>query len=613
MTSPRGVVELQAARERAEAPPRRRRGRLPVQGSRARSTSTTPTSSSGASGWSPRWSRALAGAPLLGIVGPSGSGKSSALRAACCRRSREGVLPGSERLGGRAAAPGEHPLARARAGDRRGAAGRPAGRRGRPVRGGLHRLPRRGGADRVRRRARRGRARPAPPRARADRAARGLLRPLREPTRSCRACSAPTTSWSARCAATSCAARSSCPRGAPACSVEPELVDALIADVEGEPGALPLLSTSLLELWQQRDGRRLRMRAYEQAGGVRGAVARLAERAYERLDARAAARRARAMLLRLAGAGEGDAVVRRRVPLAELERATASPTCSTCSPTSRLRDGRRGRGRGRPRGAAARVAAAARLARGGRRGPPPAPPAAASPRASGTPAGATPASSTAARGSPPRSTGRPTTTPSSTPPSASSSTRAGPRASARSAACAPSWRASPRCSCSPWSPASSRSTSAAARATQATAADAQRLGLARRSSRTTSTARCCSRARASRSTTGADARQPARRADQEPGRDRRHARRRRAHLGARAQPRRAHARRGRPGRQRLPVRHAVAAARRAAPDVHPGDWSIVELAYSPDGRRLAIAARQRRRATSSRSWTRARAASGPRL
>ena len=33
--------------------------------------------------------------------------------------------------------------------------------------------------------------------------------------------------------------------------VEPELVDALVADVEGEPGALPLLSTSLLELWQR--------------------------------------------------------------------------------------------------------------------------------------------------------------------------------------------------------------------------------------------------------------------------------------------------------------------------------------------------------------------------
>ena len=34
--------------------------------------------------------------------------------------------------------------------------------------------------------------------------------------------------------------------------VEPELADALVDDVEGEPGALPLLSTALLELWQKR-------------------------------------------------------------------------------------------------------------------------------------------------------------------------------------------------------------------------------------------------------------------------------------------------------------------------------------------------------------------------
>ena len=99
--------------------------------------------------------------------------------------------------------------------------------------------------------------------------------------------------------------------------VEPELTDALIADVEGEPGALPLMSTSLLELWQRRDGRRLRMSAYEQVGGVDGAVARLAERTYARLDP---AQRdiARRILMRSVGEGEGDAVVRRRVAFDEL-------------------------------------------------------------------------------------------------------------------------------------------------------------------------------------------------------------------------------------------------------------------------------------------------------
>jgi hypothetical protein len=40
------------------------------------------------------------------------------------------------------------------------------------------------------------------------------------------------------------------PAGRVGLRVEPELVDALVDDVEGEPGALPLLSTALLELWQ---------------------------------------------------------------------------------------------------------------------------------------------------------------------------------------------------------------------------------------------------------------------------------------------------------------------------------------------------------------------------
>jgi WD40 repeat protein/DNA-binding SARP family transcriptional activator len=102
--------------------------------------------------------------------------------------------------------------------------------------------------------------------------------------------------------------------------VEQRLVSALVGDVAGEPGGLPLLSAALVELWQHRDGRTLRHRAYGQSGGVKGAVARLAEDAYQRLseDER---RRARPMLLRLAGADEeqAEAFVRRRVSLDELE------------------------------------------------------------------------------------------------------------------------------------------------------------------------------------------------------------------------------------------------------------------------------------------------------
>ena len=37
--------------------------------------------------------------------------------------------------------------------------------------------------------------------------------------------------------------------------IEPGLVDLLVRDCEGEPGALPLLSHALAETWQRRDGR----------------------------------------------------------------------------------------------------------------------------------------------------------------------------------------------------------------------------------------------------------------------------------------------------------------------------------------------------------------------
>jgi WD40 repeat protein/DNA-binding SARP family transcriptional activator/type II secretory pathway predicted ATPase ExeA len=99
--------------------------------------------------------------------------------------------------------------------------------------------------------------------------------------------------------------------------LERGLADAMVAEVAEEPGGLPLLSCALLESWQHRRGRTLTLAAYQQAGGVHGAVARLAERAWLALDSQDQAV-ARRILLRLAGPGEGEAVVRRRVPLDEV-------------------------------------------------------------------------------------------------------------------------------------------------------------------------------------------------------------------------------------------------------------------------------------------------------
>ena len=91
----------------------------------------------------------------------------------------------------------------------------------------------------------------------------------------------------------------------------------ILADVVGQPGALPLLEYLLLELWQRRRGSFLTLEAYEAAGGVGGALANRANEVYGGLDAgqRDVARR---VLLRLTQPGEGTDDTRRRAEIAEL-------------------------------------------------------------------------------------------------------------------------------------------------------------------------------------------------------------------------------------------------------------------------------------------------------
>ena len=108
------------------------------------------------------------------------------------------------------------------------------------------------------------------------------------------------------------------PAGRVGLHVESELADALVDDVEGEPGALPLLSTALLELWQKRHDNALTLAAYRESGGVHGAVARMAEGTYARIPDEHR-QLVRAVMLRLVGEGESHESVRRRAPLAELD------------------------------------------------------------------------------------------------------------------------------------------------------------------------------------------------------------------------------------------------------------------------------------------------------
>ncbi len=105
--------------------------------------------------------------------------------------------------------------------------------------------------------------------------------------------------------------------------VESKLTNALVADVEAQPGPLPLLSTALLELWQHRSGRRLTYVAYERTGGVSGAVARLAEGAFRELDPEAQ-RVAHDVMMRLV-VDTGSEVERRPVARSEFAGEDVAP------------------------------------------------------------------------------------------------------------------------------------------------------------------------------------------------------------------------------------------------------------------------------------------------
>ena len=95
--------------------------------------------------------------------------------------------------------------------------------------------------------------------------------------------------------------------------VEPGLVDLLLREVEGEPGALPLLSHALRETWAHREGRTLTVEGYLATGGIRGAVARTADEVWESLGPDKQ-RVTRDLMLRLVGTGDSGEPVRHRVP-----------------------------------------------------------------------------------------------------------------------------------------------------------------------------------------------------------------------------------------------------------------------------------------------------------
>jgi WD40 repeat protein/energy-coupling factor transporter ATP-binding protein EcfA2 len=111
--------------------------------------------------------------------------------------------------------------------------------------------------------------------------------------------------------------------------IEPGLVEVLLRDLgvtqRGDrAGRLPLLAHALRATWQQRRGLLLAVDGYQATGGIERAIATTADRAYDSLEA-AAQEAARAMFLRLVAIGNAGNDTRRRLGRADLLRDFDEP------------------------------------------------------------------------------------------------------------------------------------------------------------------------------------------------------------------------------------------------------------------------------------------------
>ncbi|MCF6473553.1 hypothetical protein FAF44_34980 [Nonomuraea sp. MG754425] len=99
--------------------------------------------------------------------------------------------------------------------------------------------------------------------------------------------------------------------------VERALTARIIDEVDGEPGGLPLMSHALLETWRRRSGKALTIAAYESTGGIHAAIARTCEACYAELTPQQREQLPH-LLLRLVEPGHDTPDTRRPVGRTEL-------------------------------------------------------------------------------------------------------------------------------------------------------------------------------------------------------------------------------------------------------------------------------------------------------
>ena len=98
---------------------------------------------------------------------------------------------------------------------------------------------------------------------------------------------------------------------------ETGLVDLILEQAGDEPGHLPLLEFVLRQLWGDRRGGELHHDAYKAIGQLEGAIAKKAESLYLKCS-KEERRKIQQIFLRLVRPGEGEADTRRRATLAEM-------------------------------------------------------------------------------------------------------------------------------------------------------------------------------------------------------------------------------------------------------------------------------------------------------
>ena len=100
--------------------------------------------------------------------------------------------------------------------------------------------------------------------------------------------------------------------------IDAGVVTAIVHDLGDQPGTLPLLQYALTELFEKREGNMVTRTVYQSVGGVLGALGRRAEEVFTGLE-EASQNTARQLFLRLVTLGEGVEDTRRRVLGSELE------------------------------------------------------------------------------------------------------------------------------------------------------------------------------------------------------------------------------------------------------------------------------------------------------